>query len=564
MKGNYSDSKFFKFYPTLYKSSFFGSESYKPEDIRILFESIKNKEDIFKQEKSHKLTILFDGLDLLINAKNNPLKVLDYELGHLCEEGSFEFIGLSNYPLDEKIICKSLIIYVKDIEQHLDELKKFSYLIAESICPNLKNDKIFHVLSNTYFQYKRYLQFISELIVYKQYVKRYHKKPNNKNDKMCFIEIKQQKEFIDLFKKENRFRKDFHGINDFYNLIKGIADEFGKSSNYKDSEKNLIIIKHIERNFGGINYKIDIDFNLVLEDIKENIKLIENILSDNENFEENEVTKVTSVYLFKKIYNLECDKVAPNLKIDLNKINEYNINECINDNIRDNNSRYLLIEVNHSLRDLIIQSIKLQNPLKEVKIYEGSPFPNDNSSEYRFEKIRLIQEDAKDDKLIIINHLEQIHPFLYDLYSKDYQIIGGKKYCKIKLNNFNDEYTFECNDNLKFIILVDKRVTDYYVLSFLNRFEKMIINFDDLLDNKINSIADKIIEKMGLKKNILENKNLSLINCEKDSIKKLAYFYSLKENYNKDENQLREKVIDKIYKMLPKDIKIFFERTSLN
>ena len=64
--------------------------------------------------------------------------------------------------------------------------------------------------------------------------------------------LNKKKEFKDLFKKEKRIRRDFHGIIDFYNLIKGIAIEFERLENDSDENDKLSIIeKYIERNFGG-------------------------------------------------------------------------------------------------------------------------------------------------------------------------------------------------------------------------------------------------------------------------------------------------------------------------
>jgi len=66
--------------------------------------------------------------------------------------------------------------------------------------------------------------------------------------KGAFDSIKISKEYKYLYKKEKKIRIDFHGNRDFYNWIKGIAIEFGKSG---DSENNKaeIIIKFIERHF---------------------------------------------------------------------------------------------------------------------------------------------------------------------------------------------------------------------------------------------------------------------------------------------------------------------------
>jgi len=99
-----------------------------------------------------------------------------------------------------------------------------------------------------------------------------------------FESIKQTKEFKDLFKKENRIRRDIHGNLDFYNLIKGIAREFGRLD---ENVKVQIIEKYIERNFGGIDYEIDIDFNLKLGDIRESLQLIKDIINDYDGPNEN-------------------------------------------------------------------------------------------------------------------------------------------------------------------------------------------------------------------------------------------------------------------------------------
>ena len=59
-----------------------------------------------------------------------------------------------------------------------------------------------------------------------------------------------------------------------YNLIKRIAIELRRLGDYNDIDNASIIVKYIERNFGGIDYEIDIDEDLILDDIRENINLI--------------------------------------------------------------------------------------------------------------------------------------------------------------------------------------------------------------------------------------------------------------------------------------------------
>jgi len=74
-----------------------------------------------------------------------------------------------------------------------------------------------------------------------------------------------------------------------------------------------------------------------------------------------------------------------------------------------------------------------------MDFYEGSPFifTEDNNDEYKYKKVNEIQEDIKSDKLIILQNLNQIQPFLYDLYNMNYEIIDEKKYTRICLDNFS-------------------------------------------------------------------------------------------------------------------------------
>ena len=180
-----------------------------------------------------------------------------------------------------------------------------------------------------------------------------------------FKEIESELDFIKLLKKEKIIKTEFHGNRDFYNIIKGVSIDGSKLNSISEESQIVPIINnYIERNFGGISYEIDIDFDLEFEDIKDDLKkLKDNILNekisqislkkkkdDDEEPKGNKSTsiKVTSVFLFKKIFNEACklednkkDNIKGiNYKINKDDLNKYDLNKCINDNINDNNSRY--------------------------------------------------------------------------------------------------------------------------------------------------------------------------------------------------------------------------------
>ena len=667
LKGKYSNKKFFRLYPKLIQTYFQGSKSTKPEDVDILFEKTRKKLQYYIKNKLEPPISMacFDELGLAERSKYNPLKALHPRLDYTGKNNGESFVGISNYSLDAAKLNRALVLSVPDLDKKFNELINTARNIVESISPKIKGDKIFEILSRTYYYYKELLRKIKELVVLKKYI--YEKcykliseenqtpknlmklninKVTNKKDKEkegdistnfnndTFFEkkksisitsenskspkyhensksvimkkisemfngnfksdeekkmfkewgilkgnfqaIKLDKEFKYLMKKENKIRIDFHGNRDFYNLIKGIAYALGISGELGDPEKVKKIVKFIERNFGGIEYDIDIDFNLRLDDIKNDLQKIQDIIQDYDK-ENKKQLKLTSVFLFKKLYNLEWDKEKEdsisNLKILNEELNDYNINNCINDNINDFGGRYLLLEITQSLTPLIIQNIKLENPSKDenIVLYDGSPFPDDNNDEYRFKKIIKIHGEAKDNKLIIIENLNQIHPFLFDLYNMNYEIINDEKYARICLDSFKELKT-KVNDNFRIIIIVDKSYADVCDLAFLNRLEKINLSFDKLLDKELNLTSRQIIEVLDLKRNIdrISEINYSLkdllINCRDQEIKALIYYYSKVSKINDDESeenenrknkikdQIKKNVINKIYKILPQDI----------
>jgi hypothetical protein len=88
------------------------------------------------------------------------------------------------------------------------------------------------------------------------------------------------KVFKNLLKKERTINQNFHGNVDLFNLIRGIAIEIGRLSTTDAIDVKDIIEKYIERNFGGIEYEIDIDFKLKFDDIKNELDTLKKIFED--------------------------------------------------------------------------------------------------------------------------------------------------------------------------------------------------------------------------------------------------------------------------------------------
>ena len=608
MRGKYSKPKdgkksFFTNYPQINQIYFQGSNSSTPEDIIELF---KKADDLYKNyldnnKKSGDLVpiymILFDELGLAEKAPTNPLKALHSRLEYDGKTEGICFIGISNYSLDAAKINRALNLSVPNLEEKLDQLKSTARSIVGSISDDntYQDSLIFNILSRAYYEYKKLLIFIKKLIVLNQYAE---KKGKNTLSSKSFGEIERDIEFIKLYKKDKIIKTEFHGNRDFYNIIKGVAIEGSKLNNISD-EKQIepIINNFIERNFGGIIYEINIDFTFEPEDIKENMeKLKKEILNEKigetgannrgrrgQNKEKNKEKKdiiipASSVFLFKKIFNHACNLEKNNInnadiyQIAKDDLVKYSLNKCINDNINDNNSRYLLLEIRSNLAPLIIQNIKIQNSERGgIDNVNGSPFKNDNNNDYKTRKIVEIQNWAsQSDKLIILQNLEQIQPYLYDLYNMNYKVIDDQKFVRICIDNFNEQLT-PVNDTFKIIVLVDSKFVNKTDMAFLNRLEKMQISFKDLLDNEQNELIKNIQGEIGLKESINREKkkfnynlNNLLINCKEQDIGGLAYylFSEAKKEKTNNINDIKEKIYNKMSILLPEELVLVLDSTN--
>jgi hypothetical protein len=199
---------------------------------------------------------------------------------------------------------------------------------------------------------------------------------------------------------------------------------------------------------------------------------------------------ITSVTFFKCIYNkFVVEKFAKTEKykkfeISEDDINAYKIIDNIYDNVKDENSRYLLLGIKPSLSILINQIIdKKMNMIKQVDLIEGSTFINDENMEYQYRILNEIQECAKNEKghILFLQNLNSIYPFLYDLFNMNYLVKDGKNYARICHGNYSDQLVL-VSKLFRIIIMVDKKYMDKLESPFLNRFEKMIIKFDELLN----------------------------------------------------------------------------------
>ncbi|OUM67355.1 hypothetical protein PIROE2DRAFT_58828 [Piromyces sp. E2] len=297
------------------------------------------------------------------------------------------------------------------------------------------------------------------------------------------------------FNTKQKYKKEFHGSRDFYHLIKTASKLFIKSDFTKEGyEIENILNESIERNFGGLDF---------------------------------------SIKIFKKLFK--------NYVPFINEINEYDVIQCIENNIQDPKSRYLLIETKSSISHFVVTLI-LDKLNKNHVFYYGSDFEEDLLQGYYSAKIlNKVQVTMSNDNVMILKNLTSMYPSIYDLFNQNFRKVGESNYARIALGNSNTQNYF-VNDNFRCIVLLDKNEIDKQDPPFINRFEKHIMSFKYLLNKNQIEIAKQIFNLINelIKKESKKVKidlNYELLNCDLEEIQGIVYQYSIEEDLEKSESQ---------------------------
>ena len=312
---------------------------------------------------------------------------------------------------------------------------------------------------------------------------------------------------------------DFHGARDFYHLIKLTARNLVmKDNNEIDLNDYDIVRNSVQRNFGGYEGSI-------------------------ENFE----------------------KIIQNKQPYYNISNYINITKCIKDNINDKYSRYLMVISDTSKSQFLIKFF-LNSINKENTFLLGSQFEKDlKSEEYTASLLQKIQVSMRNGNIIVMNNLEPIYPSLYDLFNQTFIKICERKYARITIGSSTDSL-FEVDDNFRCIILVDNKKIIKQDKPFLNRFEKQIFSFKDLLTEEENNFAEEIydilktvVDPINRLKSYSIDLNNHLINFNLDEIRGIIY-----DNKGKNNEEIKKIIFQKISKIFSQDIMININYSSFN
>ena len=416
LRGKDAKDPFLKTLPQLYVVSHQGSESSTSDGILKVFQKARKYREHNKTGDILPV-VLLDEIGLAEISKYNPLKVLH----SLLEPSESMFpdvavVGISNWALDAAKMNRA--IHLSRPEPDVEDLFETGKSLREA-----KIDKnglgVSRTRSGHQFGQGTY--------------------PDDKQLR-CLAEAYQNYQV-------NQRYPNFHGLRDYYSLIKCISTEPKyDASEIEFSEERTKGIQHaLQRNFGGLPKDVNNFQSLFLEGLQ-----IKHLMEESYHFP---------------------------------------VAELICDNLHDKLARHLMIITNGDSAIGILDHT-LQSLHKEKITIFGSRFEEDLSEEYNYRILSRIILCMERGCVLILRDLESIYGSLYDMLNQNYTVVGGKRNCRVALGAFSNPMC-QVHDGFRCIVLIDQGRVDFTDPPFLNRFEKQLLRFSDVLnDGQRNVIND--------------------------------------------------------------------------
>ena len=238
---------------------------------------------------------------------------------------------------------------------------------------------------------------------------------------------------------------NYHGLRDYYSLIKSLSPSPSLREDIDLPKINMAL----QRNFGGIPDELTNIQKIFLDKLKE--VMIQKPLSG--------------------------DGVVP-------------VNKLIQENLAEPLARHLmLITSGDSAIGILKQNLAQLN--REVFVIFGSRFEEDLSEEYNYQMLSRIILCMERNCILILRDLESIYGSLYDMLNQNYAVVGKRKNCRVALGA-NSNPLCRVNDGFRCIVLTDCEKVNYSDPPFLNRFEKQLLRFSDVLDTRQQTIINSL------------------------------------------------------------------------
>ncbi|XP_033637667.1 uncharacterized protein LOC117298493 [Asterias rubens] len=388
LRGPDSKDKYFKTLPAVYVVSYQGSESSTSEGIIKVFE----KASRYKEHNPDIIpVVLLDEIGLAENSSFNPLKVLH----SLLEPSTGDFpemavVGISNWALDAAKMNRA--VHLSRPEPNADDLFETAKSIRDenSMLSGMTRGKQKH----------------EHNLLLKKLAEAYHSH------------------------HESQARKNFHGLRDYYSLIKSIA----LSSSQRDAAISLEI--GLLRNFGG------------------NQEAMTGIMND----------------------------FMDTMDVDQSPDSRPTTTRLIEDNLEDRFARHLMLITSGDSALSIIEEVLSKMKKRSISLL-GSRFDDDLSEEYNYRILSEIILCMEEGYILVLRDLDNVYSSLYDMLNQNYTIVGKKRHCRVALGAYSNPMC-QVHQDFRCIVVIDQQNVDYSDPPLLNRFEKQTLTFMDVVNDQ--------------------------------------------------------------------------------
>ena len=152
--------------------------------------------------------------------------------------------------------------------------------------------------------------------------------------------------------------------------------------------------------------------------------------------------------------------------------------DLIRGNIADLVGRHLLILTTGSAAvDLLRHAV---GPDRPVHVLLGSTFPGDCCESYNYRVLSEIILRMEGGGLLILKDLASVYGALYDMLNQSYSVVGGRRNVRVALGAYSNPMCYVA-DSFRAVVLMDPRAVVHADPPFLNRFEKQRLSCADSL-----------------------------------------------------------------------------------
>ena len=402
LRGLDSSDPYFQTLPHIYVVAYQGSEASTSEGIIKIFEKAENYQKKRSGEENILPVVLLDEIGLAEISQNNPLKVLHGLLEpNTASYPDVSVVGISNWALDSAKMNRAIHLSRPDLsrEELYDTGESISMDFAKSASgvSLIINNEILYQLAEAYFEYY------------------HHQKLSN-----------------------------FHGLRDYYSLIKYIAKQFVNNNAHSMSKNEELQVIHrgLLRNFGGLPSEFG---NILISFLKGHD-----------------------------------DVCVPTVQ------------ELVRENIEDKESRHLLL-ITRGDSVISLLTALFESLGRDYTVIYGSSFEDDKREEYNYQVLSRIIHCMEQGVVLILKDLDEIYGSLYDMLNQNYTIVGKRRNCRIA-HGAHSNPMCPVHDDFRCIVLIDEDKIDYSDPPFLNRFEKQVLNFQDMLQVDEHEIVQTLQE----------------------------------------------------------------------